>query len=560
MKVIAESAFNHNGNYENVILLADAAKYARADIFTVQLFNCENFCIPEYTKFKIYKDCEISHANWIKVFRYCEAIGLDLLPCVLDETSFNFAYEYGFRFFKIHATDITNINFLQLIASKSDVRIFLETQCATAYDIRKGLSYIGNQVECIVQGFSNYPTDFEDLNLGALNFIKEEFNKPVGLADHSLDTVGIPVMALAMGCAYLEKHITLTRANRQFDWQVSLSPDEFLALTSTIRQYRKALGTGVKHPVKNELPYREVMYKKVNGTDKILRRSDNGRPFLEHMFNGFDRSVIVSAVVARLKSQRLKKKVLLKVGDKTMIESLIDRVSQYDPNAYTVLATSTLPEDDELATKVSDQNLPVFRGHAISVIDRLLSLAESRAAGGIFRITGDNLFTDPNLMKIMASMFLEHDLDYVRVNNVPFGISCELFSTAYLWRLYLAMENPLQSEYLSWFVIQDNAARKGCIDFDHPSENLKMVNLSIDYQADYDRAMKIYTKVKSKSFEQIKLSEIINNIDLSDHESPDKVIKLPEGLTMSFGEYLNTLNTLNYIVRHKLTSDDIRNW
>ena len=90
-------------------------------------------------------------------------------------------------------------------------------------------------------------------------------------------------------------------------------------------------------------------------------------------------------------------------------------------------------------------------------------MAFDNGLGAIFRVTGDNPLTDPSLMQEMIELYLDNSLDYVRVEIVPFGMSAELFSTEYLWRLYLNMENPMTSEYLTWFVLQDKTARKGSI-------------------------------------------------------------------------------------------------
>ena len=44
MKIIAESAFNHNGNLNYLLELANAAKKSRSDYFTVQVYNTDAFC------------------------------------------------------------------------------------------------------------------------------------------------------------------------------------------------------------------------------------------------------------------------------------------------------------------------------------------------------------------------------------------------------------------------------------------------------------------------------------------------------------------------------------
>ena len=177
------------------------------------------------------------------------------------------------------------------------------------FEINYAFGFIGGQVDCLFHGFSNYPTEIEDQQLNSLDYLRDKFGKPIGFADHSLDVANIPLMAMAKGCAYIEKHITLSRNNRNFDYQVSLYPKEFAVFTSTIRHYEAALGTYRKHPVQSELGYRDVMYKKVM-SDGSFKRSDRGVTSIESKIGVFDKQKVGVALIARLKSKRLRQKVL----------------------------------------------------------------------------------------------------------------------------------------------------------------------------------------------------------------------------------------------------------
>jgi|GEM_PF-702932 len=550
MKIIAESAFNHNGNVDYLFKLAESSQQAGADYFTVQVMNARDFSVPDYSKYQLYIENEISFKNWEKLFNYCKQMGINVLPCILDEASFEFCYSYGFRFFKIHATDIVNEPFLKLLAARNDCRYMLETQVATNFDIQFAFSFLKDKIECLINGYSNYPTEIEDLNLNVFDSLKRDYGVKVGYADHSVDCTEIPLMILAKGYEYLEKHITLTRNNRNFDWQVSLYPNQFKRMVATIRHYEMALGSGVKHPVKNELPYRNVIYKKVVG-DNVLRRADKGFDFLTEKFNSFNNKNVVIALIARLKSQRLPLKVLKPFLNDILIVDLYNRLKASKYASSVFLATSWLPEDSRLVDEMEKRNIPVFKGHPVSVIDRLLSLAWQQRAGAIFRVTGDNPFTDVRLIDEMILLLQKNDLDYVRANNVPFGTSAELFSTKYLWDLYLRMDNPMNSEYLSWFIINDKNIKMGCIDVESSVPDLDSINFSVDYPEDLENCYLMLKKIGKEQIAQIDLSDIIRynegfpRIDLS------KEMKLPEGKKIKTRSFLNLFRDANYFVRKK---------
>ncbi len=546
MKIIAESAYNHQGNLNYLKQLAQAAKNAGADYFTIQMMNVDEFCTKEYSKYQLYKDTEFSPKQWQEIFTLCKEIGLEVIPCTLEKSSFDMAYNYGYRLVKIHGTDLTNEPLLKYIRAKGDCKIILETQCSTDYEIKFAVSILEDSIECIFHGFSNYPTEINEHNLLALNYLKKQYGYKVGFADHSLDSQVIPCMALALGCDYLEKHITISRGDRQFDYQVSLEPGEFAVMVNTIKHYEQALGMPVKHPVKSERTYRDIIFKKYLG-EGVFKRDNGGVTFMEAEIDSFERENVTAALIARLKSKRLKQKVIKPFGEDESIISLYKRLSDNCKKVkFIELATSYLPEDKPLAELFESRNLRTFEGHPESVIDRLLEVAIKNKSAAVFRVTGDNPFTEPLLIDKMVNIFLEKDVDYVRVNNVPFGLSAELFKTRYLWNLYLRMEDPFVSEYLSWFVLNDDKCKKACIEFKDEREFVKYVNLSIDYPEDYEYATSVLKKIGKAPFSKITFADILNNISDKHIVDVSKSIKLPAGISILYSDYMKLIDETKY--------------
>lgn len=552
MKIIAESAFNHNGSFNELVNLALESKKAGADYFTVQVMNVNQFCVNDYEKYQLYKDTEFSEAQWIELFDICKKNKIDVIPCVLEEASLELCYNYGFRLLKLHATDITNKPFLQVIAEKKDVKVILETQCASMFEVEFAINILGkHMIEALFTGYSNYPTEIEDFNLNVLDAFDKKFGLPTGFADHSLDTINMPLMILAKGCTYIEKHITISRNNRNFDYQVSLYPHEFAIMVNAIKHYTLSLGNGVKHPLKNEHKYRNIMYKKVLQNENTLKRANQGEYYIENKINSFKKDNVVVALIARLKSQRLKQKVIMPFYEEELIIDLYNRISK-SKKYKTILATSNLAEDEPLYKLFLDKGFPAFQGDAISVIDRMLSLAYNEEASAIFRVTGDNPFTDPFLMEQMVDLLKENNLDYVKVNNVPFGVGAELFSTNYLWKLYLNLETTEFSEYLTWYVLNDENVRMGSIDLNIDNNN-HLVNLSVDLQEDYDRCKILLNKIENKKFHELTLRDVLLNLDDIEKVDETKEIKLPQGNSIRLKDYLDSFNSKKYIIRKKIS-------
>lgn len=550
MKIIAESAFNHQGSLDMLKQLAQASKKAGADYFTFQMMQVDYFCTSNYQKYDLYKATEFSLEEWGQLFDYCVEINIPIIPCVLDSQSLEFTIERRVEQVKIHATDIANYALLGRIAESTIKKVFLETQCATMVEVRKAIRILGQEkIEAVFSGYSNYPSEVEELNLNSIDFLRSKFGFKTGFADHSTDKIEIPLMLLAKDCDYLEKHITISRNNRNFDWQVSLYPEEFAMMVQNIRHYSKALGKLHKHPTEHEKLFRPIMYKRhIPGRDELLRADEGLYPIEKLIEEISEQGRYGIAIIARLKSERLKKKVLLEIDGRPMILGLHDRLSQAKTVDFTALCTSDLPDDDLLNSLFESAGLATFRGDAESVIDRLIDFALENSLTGVFRVTGDNPLTDVGLIDEMVKLMKENDLDYVKVNNVPFGVGSELFSLKYLWRLYLKLESTLESEYLSWYVQKDDDCVKGCIDVESSNNDFDRINFSVDYQEDFDRVVQLKNSV-DKPIVDITIKDILNRSEGIELVDTDKFIKLPKGETVLLSEYLGRWKTIPYKIR-----------
>ena len=321
-------------------------------------------------------------------------------------------------------------------------------------------------------------------------------------------------------------------------------------MVSAVRHYQKSLGQYMKHPVKSEMPYRTVMYKKYLENNQF-KRANEGQDYMSFMIDSFKKKDVGIALIARLKSKRLKEKILQPLHDTFMLDFLYRKLHLSKKVKKIFLATSPLLEDRRLVDLTKKAGYNIHLGHPVSVLDRMLELCLNQNLGSIFRVTGDNPFTDIKLIDEMVDLMLENDLDYVRVNGVPFGVSGELFSTKYLWKLYMKMENPMNSEYLTLFVLDDNEARKGCIDVKSSIKDIKYINLSVDYQEDLDRVKKLLEKLGDKDPYAINMLDLVEYIDTLDREDKNKIIKLPNDKTILFSDFLEKLENQNYIIRQK---------
>jgi sialic acid synthase SpsE len=89
-----------------------------------------------------------------------------------------------------------------------------------------------------------YPARPEEARLGNIQVLRDAFDVPVGLSDHTLG-IGVGVAAAAFGAVVIEKHVTLDREDGGVDSQFSMTPSELSLLVESSEQARVSAMSGV---------------------------------------------------------------------------------------------------------------------------------------------------------------------------------------------------------------------------------------------------------------------------------------------------------------------------
>jgi N-acetylneuraminate synthase len=112
----------------------------------------------------------------------------------------------------------------------------------------------------LLQCTTEYPAPFDSINLNAMATLRDMFDLPVGLSDHS-EGIAVPIAAAALGATMIEKHLTLDRTLPGPDHKASIEPDDFKRMVEGIRAVEHALGSGAKEPLPIELANRAIARK-----------------------------------------------------------------------------------------------------------------------------------------------------------------------------------------------------------------------------------------------------------------------------------------------------------
>lgn len=256
--IIAEMSANHLQSFDNAVKIIKEAKKAGADAIKLQTYtpdtitiDCDNECfqIKQDTIWDgttLHKLYQTAYTPWDwqpKLKKIAEEEGIICFSSPFDKTAVDFLEDMDVPAYKIASFEITDIPFIEYIASKGKP-IIISTGIATLADIEEAVNAckrMGNEQVALLKCTSAYPSPLEDINLNTMVNIRETFKIIVGLSDHTLGH-SVAVGAVALGAKIVEKHFTLSRVDGGPDAAFSMEPDEFKNMVNSIREIEKALG------------------------------------------------------------------------------------------------------------------------------------------------------------------------------------------------------------------------------------------------------------------------------------------------------------------------------
>ena len=269
--IIAEAGVNHNGSIELAKKLVEKAKEAGVDYIKFQTFKASKLVTKaakqaEYqqknigtegdSQYQMLKKLELSPEEHEILIDYCKELGIKFFSTAFDFDSIDYLHSLNLGLWKIPSGEVTNYPFLKRIAAFNEPTI-LSTGMCDMEDVRAAVDALyknGLSKENLILLHCNteYPTPFEDVNLKAMDALRNEFGVEVGYSDHTKG-IEVPIAAVALGATVIEKHFTLDRNMEGPDHKASLEPDELKAMVSAIRNIEKAVGgDGTKHVSESE--------------------------------------------------------------------------------------------------------------------------------------------------------------------------------------------------------------------------------------------------------------------------------------------------------------------
>lgn len=283
--IIAEAGVNHNGDEALAMQLVEIAANCGVDAVKFQTFSADKLVAKGTAKasyqaretgdgdqHSMLRALELSDAAHLRLAQACERHGIEFMSTPFDETAAEMLLGLGMRRIKVPSGELTNLPFLRFLAAKA-MPLILSTGMADLKEIDRAVQEVkavwarlghtpSADTLTVLHCTSNYPAEFKDVNLNAMQTIGREISVPIGYSDHTLG-IAVSTAAVALGATVIEKHFTIDKRMSGPDHSTSLSPDELKAMVDSIRAIEQCLGSASKAPTVTELPIRALVRRSV---------------------------------------------------------------------------------------------------------------------------------------------------------------------------------------------------------------------------------------------------------------------------------------------------------
>lgn len=246
VKLIAELCQNHNGDFEMVKRMVDAAVENGATHVKIQHIHVKNLTFrsqfeegaeldgkkmsikrPFKSEYARLKGLELSKEESKEFVSYVRSKGAIPMTTCFSRDSIKDLVEEGYESVKVASYDCASYQMLRELANSFKEVIVStgatfnnEIEMAASVLKEKGVEY--TMLHCV----TIYPTPLNEMHLAKLEWLKS-FSAHIGFSDHSLverDGVLASKAAIASGAEVIERHFTILEKDETKDGPVSIKP------------------------------------------------------------------------------------------------------------------------------------------------------------------------------------------------------------------------------------------------------------------------------------------------------------------------------------------------
>jgi len=252
--IIAEIGSTHDGSFGNAKCLIDVAAECGVDAVKFQTHIAEaetlpNAPMPPYFKeeprFEYFNRTAFSKKQWVQLKKHAENPGLLFLSSPFSIEAIHLLEEIDIQQYKIPSGEVTNLPLIEEIA-KTGKPVLLSSGMSSWDELDRAINLILNYHNhlTLMQCTSEYPCPYTRVGLNVMLEMRNRYNLPVGLSDHTLSNYA-SFAAVTLGAQVIERHFAFSRRMYGSDAKHSLEPQELKELVCGVRAIETILSSAV---------------------------------------------------------------------------------------------------------------------------------------------------------------------------------------------------------------------------------------------------------------------------------------------------------------------------
>ena len=222
-------------------------------------------------------------------------------------------------------------------------------------------------------------------------------------------------------------------------------------------------------------------------------------------------------IQARLSSKRFPNKIFQKIGNKSILEIIHQRVSLSKKIDKIIFLIPNSKKNDKLQYFLKSKNFNFFRGSETNVLQRFVQASKKNKVKNIVRITADCPLVDGRMIDKLINIYSKDNLDYIYNGKPPLfcdGFDIEIISSKALYKTFKRKPSNIESEHVTPLIRKLKEFKKSYISL----FNSYGLNLSIDKKEDLKIVRNIFKNFKFnytfKSEDIFKKTRITKDLDL----------------------------------------------
>ena len=279
-KIIAEVAQAHDGSLGAAHSYIEAIAKTGADAvkFQTHIANAEStpaepwrvkFSLQDETRYDYWVRTGFTEAQWFGLAQHARERGITFLSSAFSIEAVDLLDRLKLPMWKVGAGEVTNLPLIEYMA-RTRRPVLLSSGMSSWAELDAAVAAVrahGAPV-AVFQCTTVYPCPAEKIGLNVLREIRERYQCPAGLSDHS-GTIFAGLAAAALGADMIEVHVTFSRECFGPDVAASLTVTELTELVKGVRFIEAALANPVE---KDAIAHELTEVKRIFGKSVVAAR------------------------------------------------------------------------------------------------------------------------------------------------------------------------------------------------------------------------------------------------------------------------------------------------